>query len=54
MNKYEITVRLDNSYDVVEEIKSDSKHNAIHTCRALVKEKYQPEEIWFINLKIIR
>lgn len=54
MNKYEITIRLDNSYDVTEEVNADSKHNALHTCRTLVKEKYQPKEIWFTNLKIIK
>ena len=53
MNKYEITLRLDNSYDVIEEITADTKHNAIDACRALVKEKYEPNNIWFTNMKII-
>lgn len=51
MTTYEITVRLDNSYEVVETIEAKADHLAITQARGIIKEKYQPDTIWFIDLK---
>lgn len=51
MFEYEITINLDNSYDVVETVSANSEHKAMTECRQIIKMKYKPEKIWFINIK---
>jgi len=51
MNDYEITMTLDNSYEITKTITSKSEHLAITECRELIKKEYKPTSIWFTNLK---
>jgi len=51
MEEYEITITLDNSYDVVKTITAKDEYHAISECRELLKKEYKPKTIWFTNLK---
>tara|TARA_R110000782_G_scaffold268859_1_gene365970 strand:+ start:174 stop:335 length:162 start_codon:yes stop_codon:yes gene_type:complete len=51
MEQYEITVNLNNSYDVVKTITATSLHLAITDCRELIKKLYNPSSIWFTDIK---
>lgn len=51
MNNYEITLTLDNSYEVVQHITAKDEYHAISDCRQLVKKEYNPKSIWFTNIK---
>ena len=51
MKEYEITITLDNSYEVVKKITAKNKYKAINDCREIVKKEYDTKEIWFTNLK---
>lgn len=51
MNKYIFTVRINNSYDVVQEITQQNIQSAITDCRTLIKTQYEPENFWFTDVK---
>lgn len=51
-NEYEIIIRLDNSYDIVEIATAKTMHEAITKTRQLVKSKYEATDVWFMDLKI--
>ena len=51
MKKYEITLRINNSFETVKIIESKNEYTAISECRELLKQEYDKPEIWFINLK---
>lgn len=51
MREYEITMTLDNSYEVIKKITAKDEYHAISDCREIVKKEYNTKEIWFTNLK---
>lgn len=51
MKEYEITVTLDDSYDVVKTITAKDEYHAINECREIIKKEYNTKNIWFTNLK---
>lgn len=51
MIKYEINIRVDNSYDIVEVIEAATSHQAITSVREKVKAELNPEHIWIYNMK---
>ncbi len=51
MKEYEITMTLDNSYEVTKTITAKDEYHAISDCRELVKKEFKPSSIWFTNLK---
>ena len=51
MKEYEITVTIDNSYEVVKNITAKDEYHAISDCREQLKAEYNTKNIWFTNLK---
>lgn len=51
MKEFEITMTLDNSYEVTKLITAKDEYHAISDCRQIVKKEYNPKSIWFTNLK---
>lgn len=51
MREFEITMTLDNSYEIVKIVTAKDEYNAISECRQLVKKEYNTKSIWFTNLK---
>lgn len=51
MKEFEITMTLDNSYEVTKTISAENEYKAISECRGIVKKEYKTNSIWFTNLK---
>ena len=51
MKEFEITMTLDNAYEIVKKITAENEYKAISDCREIIKKEYDTKEIWFTNLK---
>ena len=53
MSTFEITVKIDNSYEIVERVTAKDISKALTEVRQSIKKKLKPEQIWFIEIKHI-
>ncbi len=53
MDKYRITVLINNIVEHQEIVEANSKHNAIDQVRNMMKKRYENPEIHFTNLVVL-
>lgn len=53
MNNYEVSVRIDSSYDLIVPITCKNEFEAIKGVREQIKRERSPRDIWFYNLRKI-
>lgn len=54
MNKYEITVLINEEYKTIIPVEANSKHEAITQARLQAKEENKSDDIWFVDMKEIK
>jgi len=54
MTNYELHIRIDDSYEIVEQIVANNAYNAMIMVKEKIKRERTPKSIWVHEMKIIK